>query len=104
MNIISIYYIYSIYGIYLIREEMMTVNQVALKQWGNSRGIRIPKSILDELGIDDSDVLQISVENNAIVLRKSFKHKTFEERLAEYNNNISVCEYDWDEPQGKEIL
>ena len=82
----------------------MIVNQVALKQWGNSLGIRIPKSILAELDIDDSDMLQISVENNAIVLRKSFKHKTFEERMAEYDNNISVCEYDWGEPQGKEIL
>ena len=49
-------------------------------------------------------MLQISVENNAIVLRKSFKHKTFEERMAEYDNNISVCEYDWGEPQGKELL
>ena len=48
----------------------MTVNQVALKQWGNSLGIRIPKSILAELDIDGSDMLQISVENKPLYLEK----------------------------------
>ena len=80
------------------------MTQVAVKQWGNSQGIRIPKSILDELGVGVSDMLQMCVEDGAIVLRKSYKHKTFEERLAEYDNKISACEYDWGEPQGKEIL
>jgi antitoxin MazE len=44
------------------------------------------------------------VKNDTIILRKSFKHKTFKERLAEYNGEISVCDFDWGEPVGKEIL
>ena len=51
-------------------------DQVAIKTWGNSQGIRIPKNILE----------------------------TFEERVAEYNGEISICDYDWGEPVGKEIL
>lgn len=39
----------------------------------------------------------------SIVLNK-YKHKTFEERVAEYNSEISVCDFDWGEPVGKEIL
>ena len=39
----------------------------------------------------------------SIVLNK-YKHKTFEERVAEYNGEISVCDFDWGEPVGKEIL
>jgi antitoxin MazE len=80
------------------------MEQVAIKAWGNSQGIRIPKDILDKLGIQVSDVLELDVKNDTIILRKSFKHKTFEERLAEYNGEISVCDFDWDEPDGKEIL
>ena len=41
------------------------------------------------------------------VLPKSIvlnKYKTFEERVAEYNGEISVCDFDWGEPVGKEIL
>lgn len=41
--------------------------QVMIRQWGDSQGIRIPK----------------------------FKHKTFEERLAEYHGEISVGDFDW---------
>jgi hypothetical protein len=28
---------------------------------------------------------------------KTFKHRSFEERLAEYNGEISVCDFDWGE-------
>lgn len=80
------------------------MSQVALKAWGNSQGIRIPKEIIDQMQLKTSDVFDISVENDVIVLRKQFVHKTFEERLAAYGGAISVCDFDWGEPKGKEIL
>ena len=72
-------------------------DQVAIKTWGNSQGIRIPKNILEKLGLHVSDTLQIEVIDDSIVLKKAFKHKTFEERVAEYNGEISICDYDWGE-------
>ena len=80
------------------------MDQVMIRSWGNSLGIRLPKKILDRLGIGSSDVLNVEINNNSIVLSKAFKHKTFEERLAEYDGQISVFEYDWGEPVGKEML
>ena len=80
------------------------MDQVTIRAWGNSQGIRIPKNILDQMQLSVSDTLEIEVENNTIVLRKQFKHKTFEERLAAYNGKISTCDYDWGEPKGKEML
>ena len=85
-------------------EEIFMNDQVAIKPWGNSLGIRIPKNILEKLGLHISDTLQIEVIDDSIVLKKTFKHKTFEERVAEYNGEISICDYDWGEPVGKEIL
>ena len=78
--------------------------QVAIRNWGNSQGIRIPKEIMEKMNLQTSDVLDIEIENAAIVLRKQFKHKTFEERLEEYNGEISVCNFDWGKPKGSEIL
>ena len=69
-------------------------DQVSIKPWGNSLGIRIPKNILEKLGLHISDTLQIEVIDDSIVLKKTFKHKTFEERVAEYNGEISICDYD----------
>ncbi|SKB73497.1 antitoxin MazE [Lachnospiraceae bacterium] len=80
------------------------MEQVAIRAWGNSQGIRIPKDILERMGLNISDVLDIEIENDTIVLRKQFVHKTFEERLAEYNGEITVCDFNWGEPVGREIL
>lgn len=78
--------------------------QVSIKPWGNSQGIRIPKKIMEQVSFKTTDILQMEVIDNAVVIRKKFIHKTFEERVAEYNGNISVVDFDWGEPQGKEIL
>ena len=80
------------------------MEQAVIRSWGNSQGIRIPKGILDRLDLKTSDILDIRVENDAIVLKKAFVHKTFEERLAAYNGKISVCEFDWGEPRGREMI
>ena len=57
-----------------------------------------------KLDLKISDVLDIEIENDAIVLRKQFVHKSFEDRLKEYNGKISVCDFDWGEPKGREML
>ncbi|MBR6380406.1 MAG: AbrB/MazE/SpoVT family DNA-binding domain-containing protein [Lachnospiraceae bacterium] len=80
------------------------MDQVAIRSWGNSQGIRIPKEILARMDLKVSDVLQIDIENDAIVLRKQFVHKTFEERLAQFGGKITVTDFDWGEPAGREIL
>lgn len=80
------------------------MEQIALRPWGNSQGIRIPKNILEKLNINVSDTLQIDVVGDSIVLKKAFKHKTFEERLEEYDGKISICDFDWGQPVGREIL
>ena len=80
------------------------MEQIAIRAWGNSQGIRIPKKVLDEMNLKVSDVLELEIENDAIILRKQFTHKTFEERLAEYNGEITICDYDWGEPAGREML
>ena len=40
---------------------------VSVVQIGNSRGVRLPKAVLDQLQI--SDKLEMEVENNQIVLK-----------------------------------
>ena len=56
------------------------------------------------MDLKTSDILEIEVEGGVIILRKPFIHKTFEERLAEFNGEISVCDFDWGEPVGRDIL
>lgn len=78
--------------------------QVQVKEWGNSQGIRIPKEILQNAGIALNEVLDVTVLNGTIVLAKKFRHKTLEERAAEFGGELNLDgEYDWGKPVGREV-
>ena len=70
--------------------------QAQVKEWGNSQGIRLPKEALREAGIALNEVLDVKVSNGVITLVKTFRHKTLEERAAEYDGKLLLDgEYDW---------
>ena len=78
--------------------------QAQVKEWGNSQGIRLSKEVLKSAGIELNEILEVSVANGVITLRKPFHHKTLEERAAEYDGKLMLDgEYDWGEPVGREI-
>lgn len=78
--------------------------QAQVKEWGNSQGIRLPKEVLKSAGIAVNEILDVSVANGVITLVKTFRHKTLEERAAEYDGKLMLDgEYDWGEPVGREV-
>ena len=54
--------------------------------------------------MQEDAVVKLRDNNQGIMETKIFPHKSFEERLAEYNGKISVGDFDWGEPRGKEFL
>ena len=78
--------------------------QAQVKEWGNSQGIRLPKKVLKNAGIVLNDILEVTVSNGVITLVKPFRHRTLEERAAEYDGKLMLDgEYDWGEPVGREV-
>lgn len=74
-----------------------------VKTWGNSQGIRLPKDLLEEMGIRLNDFLSVDVQGENIVLTKTFKHKTLEERAAEFAGSVGPYEeFEWGDPVGRE--
>ena len=45
--------------------------QTKIKQWGNSYGVRIPRSVLKTANISENDIIELVPENGVIALRKS---------------------------------
>lgn len=80
------------------------MQRVVITKWGNSQGIRIPVDILRKANLKVSDPMTIEAEGDTIILRKEFRHKSFSERLAEYDGKIETCDFDWGEPMGGEGL
>jgi antitoxin MazE len=42
---------------------------VALKKWGNSLALRIPKDISSTLAIDDSSIMELTVNDGVLILK-----------------------------------
>ena len=78
--------------------------QAQVKKWGNSQGIRLPKEVLKSAGISVDEILDVTVANGVITLVKTFRHKSLEERAAEFDGKLMLDgEFDWGEPVGREV-
>ena len=85
-------------------EEGLYSMKAEIKKWGNSQGIRLSKEILQMANMGLNEILDISASDGIITLTKAYRHKTLEERAAEYDGKLNRDgEYDWGETVGREI-
>ena len=76
-----------------------------IQKWGNSQGIRIPKYILEKAKLNEGDAVEISVEDDRIIVsqpKPHLKKYTIKELFEDYNVEYKPEESDWGEPTGKE--
>ncbi len=71
--------------------------------WGNSLGIRIPKILLDVLGLSAGSEIILKEKDGQIVLEPVEKEPTLAELLKGVKSKNRHPEYWTDIPQGKEI-
>ena len=78
-----------------------------IQKWGNSQAVRLPKSIVDELFLQENDAVEITAQNDTIVIKKATRKrrakKSLEERFKDYSGEYRYSEYDWGKPVGKEV-
>lgn len=78
------------------------------QKWGNSVGVRVPKTILKELGLKDIFEYTICTEHRRIVLTpkrlKKIKEPTLDELLDKITPKTRHPEFDWGPAVGKEIV
>ena len=78
--------------------------EVQLQKWGNSQGIRIPKSILDQLDWDVKDTLELTVNYGELIIKKTSRENAFlREVFSEYKASKDPEEIDWGSSEGKEV-
>lgn len=80
---------------------MPTTTQVS--KWGNSLGLRLPKSIAREARLDEGDTVDVSVDNGAIVIRPSRPRYSLHELVGRITPRNRHQESDWGKPAGHEV-
>jgi antitoxin MazE len=79
---------------------MATMTQIA--KWGNSLGLRLPKSVALEAQVDEGDTVDVSVKNGAIVIRPSRPMYSLEQLVAKITPRNRHGEDDWGASIGRE--
>lgn len=78
--------------------------QVSLQKWGNSQGIRIPKSIVNEMNLDKNQKFVLTIEDEKIILTKQQENISLIRELFEnYETENNQREFDWGKPRGNEV-
>jgi antitoxin MazE len=88
-----------VYTLYKLMMEVLSMNAV-IQRWGDSHGIRIPKSVLeDAMFCPDEEVDIVAEENKIVILKKTTRrgHITLEERLKGFEGEYVFEECDWGE-------
>lgn len=81
---------------------MATSTQIA--KWGNSLGLRLPKSVALEARLDDGDTVTVTVMDGAIVVRPSRPSYSIEALVAKITPRNRHAETDWGTtPVGHEV-
>ena len=87
-------------------DEKQGVIQLVTKvsQWGNSLGVRIPKSIADKLGIKEGTEINMYADDNTITLEPVKIRYTLEELVSQITDENRHSSVDTGEPIGDELI
>ncbi|GAX07109.1 PbsX family transcriptional regulator [Secundilactobacillus pentosiphilus] len=79
--------------------------QTKITQWGNSKAVRIPDNVVEQLNLKNDDELSVTIENGAIVLTPLAKKPTNIHELFDgwIDDGVRDAEVDWGAPMGNEF-
>lgn len=85
--------------------------QATIQKWGNSQGIRLPKHILESVGLEmpatgEPVEVEVIAEEGKITISRLLPHRkrrSIVELLAGFEGDYEASEADWGTPVGKEI-
>ena len=76
--------------------------QSRVKKWGNSQGLRLPQELLRQVNLAVGDEVDISVEDQKLVITRSRRRRSLEELLILMPDDYQVTEEDFGPPVGRE--
>jgi antitoxin MazE len=74
-----------------------------VQKWGNSLGIRIPKTVAEDIEIQEGANVDLTVEHGRILVVPVKKKYTLEELVRGITPENRHAETDWGPPVGREI-
>ena len=78
--------------------------ETAIAKWGNSIGVRIPRSVAEQAKLHEGDQVSVQIEGpGIIVIRAAKKEVTLDNLVSQITPKNRHGETDWGGPQGHEV-
>jgi antitoxin MazE len=77
---------------------------VTLQKWGHSVGVRLPKPMLDQVGLTAGLPVDVLVEGDHLVIRPARRRPTLDALLAQCKPENRPDPIDFGAPVGKEMI
>jgi len=77
---------------------------VKLQKWGHSVGVRLPKSMLDQVGLAEGALVNVLVEGDHLVIRRAGRRPKLDELLDQCKPENRPEPIDFGPPVGREII
>jgi len=81
--------------------------QAKICAWGASSGIRIPKTVLQQVGLEVGDAFDMQVSGDTLLLRPARPRYRLSDLIEQCDLNVPAPDFaDWDnmKPAGNEVL
>jgi antitoxin MazE len=78
--------------------------ETKIQKWGNSLGVRLPKSVTKSHSLEDGSLVRVSTNNEKIVIERVRVEKpTLEDLVGRITDLNMHGETIWGKPQGSEV-
>jgi antitoxin MazE len=74
-----------------------------VRKWGNSLGVRIPKSLAETAGIKEDTPVEVSVSDEGITIKPTRQKHTLKELVSKITPDNRHDETNWGTPAGREL-
>ncbi len=88
--------------VYLYNPKERWALRARIAKWGNSLGVRIPKAVAKEVGLDEGSNVEVKVSGRNLVLAPARREYSLNELVAAITPKNRHGETDWGAPVGSE--
>jgi len=88
--------------VYLYNPKERWALRARIAKWGNSLGVRIPKAVAKEVGLDEGSNVEVKVSGRNLVLAPARREYSLNELVAAITPKNRHGGTDWGAPVGNE--
>lgn len=75
--------------------------RTTITRWGNSRGVRLPRALLEAVDFGENEHVELEAVEGMIVIRPVKKKRSLDDVFSGYKGTYRPVE-EWDPPVGEE--